>query len=397
MEAATKQRLEELLAKADLQAADQQVTSALRTNANDADALVFRARLTAFKGELDAALVVNERALKIDPKHQEGRATKGALLLEKGRAAEAKALLSALVQESSAPASAHFNLARCLRAEDDVASARAQLEAAIGKEPHNGFMRFALAEVYAELGEPDKALPLLEESLREDPGFGDAWLVLAHVQIGLGHEGDAIKNLEEAIKHCPTHGGVRELLGTTLLLAGEVDKATAHFQQLATQYPDDPDTLANLGLCFAAKGSFAESEGVYREALKLDKDNVHVKTQLASLLEMHESKTAFDEAVRLLKEAVRSPDAGWEPHNDLGRILTTRNEVLDLVRGIDMLERARKKAGGAPEPDLNLAIAYARVGRPEPMGEMCRAVLSNPSATDEMKAEAERLLKEVGA
>lgn len=392
-----KQRLEELLQKADLSGVDLQIANALRANPSDVDALVFRARLTAFKGEVDAALFVVERALKVDPRHQDGRATKGALLLEKGRASEAKALLATLASETGAPASAHYNLARCLRAEDDLAGSQTQLERALQKEPHNGYTRFALAEVLAERGEHQRALPLLEESLREDPRFGDAWLVLARVQIGLGHEGDAIKNLEEAIKHCPAHGGVRELLGMTLLLTGELDKATAHFQELAAQFPEDAETLANLGLAFAANGRLAESEGAYREALKRDKDSVHIKTQLASLLEMHESKATLVEAVKLLKEAVRSPDAGWEPHNDLGRLLTVRDEVFEPVRGIEMLERARKKAGGAPEPELNLAVAYARVGRPEPMREMCHAVLANPSASDDMKAEAKRLLKEVGA
>lgn len=394
MDAALKQRLEDLLKKADLQGADQQVANALRADPNDVDALVFRARLTAFKGELDAALFVNDRALKLAPRHPEGRATKGALLLEKGRVAEAKALLVALAKEAEAPAMAHFNLGRCLYEEDDLDGAQRELERALEKDAANGVTRFALAQVLAEQGEHTRALSLLETTLQADPGFGDAWLELARVQIALGHEGDAIQNLEEAVKHCPKHAGVRELLGTTLLLAGDVEKATAELEALVALAPKDPSALASLGLCYAAQGRLAESEDAYRKALKLDKDDVHVKTQLASLLELKEEKPALDEAVRLLKEAVRDPEAGWEPFYELGRITTTRNEVLELQRGIDMLERARKRAGGAPEPELQLALAYARVGAEEPMRELCRALLENPQASDEMKAEAQRLLGE---
>lgn len=394
MDAAQKQRLEELLQKADLQGADLQVANALRTNPSDADALVFRARLTAFKGELDAALFVSERALKVDPQHAEGRATKAALLLEKGRVAEAKALLVALVKEPAAPANAHFNYARCLHDEDDVAGAQAALEQALEKDPDNGVTRFALAEVCAERGEHERALGLLETTLQQDPGFGDAWLELARVQIALGHEGDAIQNLEAAVEHCPRHAGVRELLGTTLLLAGEVERATGHFEELVALEPNDPEALASLGLAFAAGARLAESEDAYRRALKLDKDDVHAKTQLASLLELKGDEPSLLEAVRLLKEATRDRDASYEPFSELGRILTTRNEVFDLARGIEMLERARKRAGGAPEPDLHLAVAYARARSPEPMREMCQAVLDNPAADEEMKAEARRLLAE---
>lgn len=394
MDAAQKQRLETLLQKGDLAGADQQVANALRANPNDADALVFRARLTAFKGEVDAALFVIDRALKVAPQHSEGRATKAALLLEKGRVAEGKALLAALVKERDAPAMAHFNLGRCLHDEDDLDGALRSLEKALALEPDNGITRFHLAAVCADRGEHERALTLLEETLRADPGFGDAWLELARVQIGLGHEGDAMRNLEEAVRHCPSHAGVRELFGTTLLLAGEVENATAQFEELVKLAPKEPSALSSLGLCFAAQGRLAESEEAYRKALKLSPDDAHVKTQLASLLELKEERPALEEAVRLLKEVVRSPDAGWEPFFELGRILTTRNEVLDLARGIDMLERAQKRSEGAPEPALQLARAYARVGAEAPMRELCRALVEHPAANDETRAEARRLLGE---
>lgn len=395
MDATTKKRVEAFLAGGNISAVEDIVTTALREAPSDADALVLRARLTAFKGEFKAATVVLKRALNLEPRHLDGRALKGAILVETGRLDEGQRVLEEVVKEPNTPAAANFNLARCYRAAGKLEPARRHLGIAIRKEPDNGVMAFALAESYVETGEFEHAVELLEAALHKDPGFADSWLTLARIQISQDHAGDAIRNLEEGLKHSPDNSELTELLASTLLLVGDFQKATAQFRVLAEQFPEDPSVLSNLGLCFAASERYAESEEAYWAALALEPNDVHLLTQLAVLLEMKDGSEPVQEAVSLLKKATKAPDAGWEPFNDLGRLLTTRHEVLNLERGAGLLEQAQSQADGAAEVEVNLAIAYAAMEHVPKMREACEAVKRNPAATTEMKAQVIKLLREV--
>ncbi|MFZ9886665.1 MAG: tetratricopeptide repeat protein [Myxococcota bacterium] len=394
MESGTKQRLLALFEKADFAAAEQIVSHALRAAPSDVDTLVMRARLRAFQGAVDAAMIVIDRALKASPSHHEARATKAALLVERGKVNEAKVILTTLVGEPNAPAAAHFCYGSCLAHDGAWPAARLAFEKALQLEPDNVVTQGALAEAVLETGDAQRALALVSATLEKDPGNGDAWLVLARAQLSLGHEGDAMRNLQQAVGQVPRHVGVRELLATTLLLAGDADTALLHLEQLSAQLPNDAEVRCKLGLAYAALERLEESEQSFRLALKFEPDNVLARLQLVALLDLNGSREALREAVKLLKEAVRSPVCGYEVWLELGRLLTTRPAVLEGPRGFDALERARRLMPDDPEPLLQFALVNQEAGRGSVAREAAERVMAHLGTSDAQREMAKTLLQQ---
>jgi tetratricopeptide (TPR) repeat protein len=396
MDAEKRQQVETWLHDGETERAEPEVTRALRKDPQDADALVFRARLTAYKGELGPAMMVLERVLKAKPDHSAALTFKSAVLVEQGKVDVAIPLLESVVKKKDAPPPAHYNLGRCYASKGDLDKAKQHFARAVAADPKNGVFHFAFGELCAELGDVEAALGSLVLSLQANPHLIEAWLVIARLQLQGGAAEDALRNLDEALEHNPGNPTLREQRASAYLIVGMYDAAVDSFAKLAEEFPEDTETLANLALSFAANEQYAESEGVYREALKLEPDNIHLYTQLAGLLELHESPDAAREAVKLLEKAIKIDRSAWEPLNDLGRLLVTRDDVLDVEGGAHFLERAIKLSKGAPEPLMNLAIAHARHGEADEARALCEKVRAHANASEELKEQAASLAAEVG-
>jgi len=396
MDAKAKEHLEKLLHDGETERADQAVTAALRADAGDVDALIFRARLTAFAGELEAGLLVIERALKKDPKHPEALAFKGAILASSGQFEQALPILEAALRTQRAPASVHYNLGRCYAAAGDSDKARAHIQLAVDEQPDNAAHVYALAQLCAEADEGARAMELLTRSLELNPAHPDAWLVLVRVQLSEGQTEDALANLEQGLQHTGGNPALREERASALLLAGRSDESVEEFEKLSAEFSDNAETLGNLALAYAANGRYADAEGAFRGALQLEQNNPYLYIHLAGLLELHDSEEALEETVALLEKARTVDNTAWEPLNDLGRLLVTREGVLDPAAGLQLLEEAQRLSGGAPETLLNLAIAHARAEDMPQAKRFCADVIANAEAGADVKRMAEALLIEIG-
>lgn len=102
-------------------------------------------------GQNAAALERAERVLSAQPKDAQMRFLKSVILVDMGRAAEAQAILQALVQDYPELAEPHNNLAAIYAAAGDYGKSRAELEETIRLNPSYAPAHENLGDVHALL------------------------------------------------------------------------------------------------------------------------------------------------------------------------------------------------------------------------------------------------------
>jgi tetratricopeptide (TPR) repeat protein len=172
--------------------------------ADQAQGLVWRARVRALENDQAGALADLRAALGHAPDHFDAR------------------LYLALFRADRAPAEAD-----------------AELEALHRQAPANNHVRFALAATRRTLGKPDDAARLLDAVLADFPDTVPALLERGQVALELAPPADAEPWLRRAVALAPDDARVNLALATCLRLAGRPADAKAYqdrFQQLDAEH-----------------------------------------------------------------------------------------------------------------------------------------------------------------
>ncbi len=119
----------------------------------------------------------------------------------------------------SAPAHAAGELERAQQQwlQGHQAEAKKALETALGEDPNNARMRFALALMRMESGETAQAEALLRRLTEDFPDLADPFNNLAVILAGRGEMDAALDALQRAVALQPEHVQAQENLGDVLL------------------------------------------------------------------------------------------------------------------------------------------------------------------------------------
>lgn len=286
----------------------------LETSPRFIDAHLFAAaaaRSLAPAGE-DAALLDKaqhwlEEAGRIDPEHPWIAGMAVLVALDRGDFATAERSLADLAEQ--APASASVALYR-----SHIAERRGDLETAVQE------MRRVVAQV-----------PAWRDLLR-----------LAKLEQQLGDIASARAHLEAILERVPGHRFALSRLGALELTHGDLERAVAIYQRLASEELHR-SFLTNLGISHFLLGDYEAAAASYRQALELDPSNIRVTYNLA---EAEEARGRQEVANALFRE------------------------VLEAHRS------RRLQVALAPREALQLAQCLARLGEPQRAVEIALDVLS---------------------
>lgn len=163
----------------------------------------------------------------------------------------------------------------------------------------------------------DEAIRLAERALVLDPRCGVAWNAFVDAHSGNLHFGTAtsvpatpkagLDAASEALAIDNTdHLAYRER-GWLLLVSGRLPEALSDFERSLELNPNDPVTLARLGLCGAVSGEFATGTRHCQEALRLsprDPTRFHLlDNQVWAQFASKDCREAIDTAQQSLREA----------------------------------------------------------------------------------------------
>ncbi len=290
-------KLGDSLAKAGLSNAARAVYQAYADNnprclvaCREAGALLYEA------GQTDEALVMYERALKIDPRDQDSLkarknlAAEGALKktgietatssrelikdlgeakrlernerlqLSKAEIDEEIESLEGQLQEDPGNLKLLVRMSELLLMDDDLAAALQTLEQAVALDSHN-------AELAAKAG--GLRLKLQESRVREAENRGDeAAAEFARKALGQAKVAEYRRQVEQN----PTDLRCRFQLGQALFASEQMDEAIAELQQAVKDPKVKGDALLMLGQAFAAKDMDELAMGQLQKALEVSKD-----------------------------------------------------------------------------------------------------------------------------
>jgi len=211
----------------------------------------FNTSLSAFNdGHEREALAGFRAVLSERPDFLSSRTSAATLLIARGRAGEAVALLRDAPRHQAGAPQLLAKLGVALRESGDLPSAAVSLERARAAGTENPELANDLAVVYARLGRADDARALFQELLRRDPDDAATWNNLGVLELSSARQTQAAEAFRHAVEADPARGDAWQGLGAALI---EQDRPTAidAWRRAERLLPRNYDLLFNLGVVLA--------------------------------------------------------------------------------------------------------------------------------------------------
>ncbi|HYO65762.1 MAG TPA: tetratricopeptide repeat protein [Archangium sp.] len=385
--------LEKLLAAGQLAQAHAEAKKVLARQPANREALVVLARLALLQGNLPQA---EELTAKAEAQGPTGDTVllRANVAAQKGQLDVALKAYQQVMAKEPKRAEAHFGRGMMLIKQDKPEQALESLAKAAQLAPDNSVFRYRLGQVQLEAGKDAEGLATLRQVLTQHPRFLPAYLSLSHALASRDELPGARRVLEQGLKELPRHP---RLLGALTVLSMALRDVNASYKAasaLAASRPRDPDAQANLAQLLLARGQFQQVLHLCRTMDSLGLATESLKMAEATCYEAEEPP-AYDKAVAAYEAGMGLAPDGWRAANNLGQLLlrmSEEQEAQHLTRALTVLEEAVRRAPQRPEPQLNLALAFARAGQQTKAREQVKKVLALPlPETDEVRQEAARL------
>lgn len=328
----------------------------LAQSPKDTNLLHLRAILAAQEKSFAEALDYIQRAIKIDNKSATFYNTLGNIYLHMNNLPKAKeALNKSLSLMPNAPSS-YNNLGIIHYKENNFAEAISYYQRAIALKEDYADAYFNLGQAQLKMGQEDEAVKNLIEAIKWQPNHPQAHAMLgqlylqkeqfdvavehfektlaldpyhaeSHHQLAIAltqqnHYDEAIAHYETAILLQPGHAEALHNIASLHLIMQKIDKATQYYLRLLEVNPNF-DAYYNLGVVYLYRDRYQEAIGYFKEALKLQPDNLATHINLATTYLKQGNRA---EAIAHYKEALRlSPD-----NKEIPYLLAALTESTDL-------------------------------------------------------------------
>jgi tetratricopeptide (TPR) repeat protein len=285
----------------------------------------------------------------------------GMWLQQRGRSAEAVALLEHALALEPEDAEIHGNLGIALASLGRRADARAHLERAAALAPASPQAQNNLANALAQEGSLADAVEHYRRAVELDPAYPDAQNNLANVLVQQGALDEAVSHYQAALAADPRYATAHANLATVLTRLGRNDDAITHYRAALALDPAEADAARGLGAQLAARGAWEEAIAQLAAAVALRPTHLETQYQLAAALA---GAGRTDQAIAAYARALELAPGSSDLHNDLGIAFARRG---DLEAAIAEFRRAVALAPDHAEARTNLAAAErARSAAPAP-------------------------------
>ncbi len=308
------------------------------------------------QGRLDAAKVIYDQVLGVNPRHPDGLHLSGLIALQSGDTGLAIERLRQAAQAQPKNWQFRGNLANALVAAGLIEEAGATYQRAARLKPDEPQFALGAANCLAMRRRFREAEAQFRSLTARYPKLALAWFNLANVVKDQNRVTESIALYQRAIDIDPAQIEAYINLGGVLLTLGKRDDAESIYRKALALYPQDPRLHCNLASALIERGQFADAEIACRRAIAIDSALVTAYSFLGAAIShqgrLEEALASHRHAAMLGPDNVRAQSGYGAALAEAGRI----------TEALPVLQRAIDLAPERWEARLSLGTAQLTLG-----------------------------------
>jgi tetratricopeptide (TPR) repeat protein len=195
-------------------------------------------------------------------------------LIKQGRYEEAIKSLSAHLTQYSDDAFAKYLLAYSFLLTNKIKEGRPIAETLMAEDPEQNYVVRLLAEMDLAEDKYGDAETKANFLVTMDPGNADAYILLSRVKYLQRYYDVALKHIDRALELDADSDEALNLRIRITDMMGDYDEVKASLNELLNRNPENPTTLANLGMQQLNEGKVSEALETFSKALSLQPTNM---------------------------------------------------------------------------------------------------------------------------
>ena len=313
----------------DNEVAIQSIDTALASWPNEPRWHATAAIINISEGDISAAITHLKIAAELEPDHLPHQLALGECLQKNGEYRAAIQTLESVRDIAPNNIEPLLGLARAYLSIGEYGQAASYAQSATNKAPNEITPLLVCAEVALQAGNPREAQKYVNTALHINSQDTEALKMNSHVLQALGRFEEALETLEQAIQLAEKP--LKLMLERADLVASTQGSKAAlkNLQDLALEYPEEPDVLYHLARALATGGQNKAAILVAQKALRCDTFSLTTKelSQIHYLLgQLMRQAGQLDQAIYQLNESVRLTPVYLEPYLELGRAHQERRQ-----------------------------------------------------------------------
>jgi tetratricopeptide (TPR) repeat protein len=334
----------------DNEVANQSIGSALATWPNEPRWHAFAAQINISEGDISEAINHLKIAGELEPDHLPHQLALGECLQKTGEFRAAIQTLKSARDIEPNNIGPVLGLARAYLSIGEFEQASSFAQSAVNKSPNDITPILVCADVAIQAGNIPEAQKYVINALRIDSQNAEALKMNSQVLRALGRFDEALETLEDAI--CIAEKPLKLMLERVDLVATTqgAEAALENLQELAIEYPEEPEVLYHLAKALAADGQNDPAILAAQKALRCDAFSLNTKelSQIHYLLgQLMRQEGQLDQAIYQLNKSIRLTPIYLEPYLELGRAHQERRQH---AQSLQTYQKAITMAPDDPRP-----------------------------------------------
>ncbi|MBI3654483.1 MAG: TonB family protein [Acidobacteria bacterium] len=269
----------------------------------------------------------------------------------------------------------HENLGRIYRSMNRPDQAMEELKKAVEIDPYRDPAYCLLGEAYLNLSRLNEAVEALQKGVELNPinCCSMNYLGMAYIKLGRLPEAETI--LRRAIEVSPEVPDGYMNLAVALQMKQQGDSAEAILKLALNNTPKNWRTLDYVAAFYSERGKLAEAETLYREALKLEPNNVLLLNNLG--YNLVENNRNLEEALAMIQKAVAAEPNNASYLDSLGWAYCKLGKFAEAEL---YLKKAAEALGDVAEIEEHFGDLYQRQGKTNQAIAAWQKALSLPTS-----------------
>ena len=265
----------------------------------------------------------------------------GMVYKKDGKFAEAKAaFLDALNQASAGEIAykAATQLGMMHATQGDLPNAKYYFERAVALSPATAKYHYNLALILHQLGENERGVRELDEAIKLGSDNPQTYMYVARLYSELGRKDQAEAALQAALRQAPKDPVILSQMGDMLVAQGKWAPAIQVYRELYESSPktqEKAQALYNLGKVYVAVRDYKNAEKALEGAYQLDMMNEDALVLLADAYvqngQAHKSITLYKEALRLNPDNLKVLKGQAQLYLNLGELTEAESALKRLA------------------------------------------------------------------